>query len=199
MGTGLSGEWAKRALDLACSAVLMVFTLPLWVAVAVAIKSGDGGPIFYRQTRLGRYRQPFTVLKFRTMVVDAEREGAQFAQTDDPRITAVGRFLRKTRLDELPQLILVLRGEMSLVGPRPERPEFVPSLEAVLTTYGERFAVKPGITGLAQISCRYAAEIEEHREKLKWDLDYIAHRSLALDIIILLKTFRIAFFSDLAR
>lgn len=151
------------------------------------------GPIFYTQRRLGLRGRPFTVWKFRTMVTNAEQNGqAQWAKPDDPRVTRVGRFLRRCHLDELPQLWNVLRGEMSLVGPRPERPEFVALLEQQIPLYRVRLLARPGLTGWAQVKQPHASTVADTVRKLEYDLYYLAHRSLYLDLLILLKTLSVA-------
>lgn len=180
---------AKRLLDIAGSlAGLFIFLLALpWMAVAILIESGR--PIFFRQGRLGRGGEPFQVLKVRTMVTDAEMDGkAHWAQEADPRATAVGRILRKTHLDEFPQFWNVLKGEMSTVGPRPERPELVADLEDQIPFYRARLLVKPGITGWAQVNYGKGASVQGSAEKLEFDLYYIKHRGLLLDLWIILRT-----------
>jgi lipopolysaccharide/colanic/teichoic acid biosynthesis glycosyltransferase len=184
---------AKYCLDMALALVGLLFlgvvVLPL-VAIANALTSP--GPIFYRQERLGKGGRPFTLIKLRSMVRDAERcSGVVWCGKDDPRITPVGRFLRKTRLDELPQLLNVLRGEMSIVGPRPERPHFVGQLAHTFPLYRARHAVKPGITGWAQVHYEYGDSVEDARIKLEYDLYYVKHASLYLDLLTLLHTVRI--------
>jgi len=179
----------KRLLDILVSSVGIVVTLPLWLAIAVAIKLTSRGPVFFVQERLGLEGKPFKMIKFRTMVEDAEPNGEPVLATkEDPRITPVGRFLRKTRLDELPQLINVLRGDMSLIGPRPERAQLVEEFEKQIPYYRERLAVRPGITGWAQVNFAYANDVESTREKLRYDLYYIKNASLALDLVIVFMT-----------
>ncbi len=157
--------------------------------IAAAIKLDSRGPVFYRQTRLGQGGKPFKVIKFRSMAADAEqRSGAQWATDDDPRITRVGKFLRRVRLDELPQLLNILRGDLHLIGPRPERPEFISELEREIPFYNVRLAVKPGLTGWAQIKYRYGSSVEETMVKLQYDLYYIRNRSPVLDLKILFRT-----------
>ena len=161
-------------------------------AAAASIAFSDGGPILYRQERVGKNRRTFTLYKFRSMRTDAEKAtGPVWAQKDDPRITRVGRFIRKTRLDELPQLFNVLVGEMSFVGPRPERPEFVRLLQRQIPFYNGRHAVKPGITGWAQVRHQYAASVEDTLKKLQYDLYYIKNLSPFLDLLILLNTVQV--------
>ncbi|AXJ94762.1 MULTISPECIES: TIGR03013 family XrtA/PEP-CTERM system glycosyltransferase [unclassified Sphingomonas] len=190
----------KRAFDVAASLLLLVLTLPVIVAAAVAIKLESRGPAFYRQRRVGLYNQPFEILKLRSMRQDAEVAGqAVWAEKDDPRITRIGRFIRKVRIDELPQTWTVLKGEMSFVGPRPERPQFVAQLEEQLPFYAERHMVKPGITGWAQINYPYGASIEDARHKLEYDLYYAKNYSPFLDLLILLQTLRVVLWPTGAR
>jgi exopolysaccharide biosynthesis polyprenyl glycosylphosphotransferase len=209
----------KRITDVVLGAVGLALTWPLWIFFAAAIKLDSPGPVFFRQERLGRDSKPFTIIKFRTMIQEAERDGPQFACRDDPRITRVGRILRRARLDELPQLYNILKGEMSFIGPRPEREvfirefqELVPDLREghrttdsqgtqVLRGYSERIPyysyrllIKPGVTGWAQVFLSYTATLEETKEKLQYDLYYIKNMSLFLDLAILLKTIRIVLF-----
>ncbi|NLC55723.1 MAG: TIGR03013 family PEP-CTERM/XrtA system glycosyltransferase [Armatimonadetes bacterium] len=181
-------EAVKRGVDLLVSAVgLLAFAVILpFIALAILIDSGR--PVFYRQVRVGRGERRFTICKFRTMVQDAEANGAVWATENDSRITRVGAFLRATRLDELPQLWNVLKGEMSLIGPRPERPEFVAELSRAIPFYNHRHAVLPGITGWAQVKYPYGASVEDALQKLQYDLYYIKHRSLFLDAVIVLET-----------
>ncbi len=182
----------KRLFDVAASALLLLLTAPIVLITAIAVKWESAGPAFYRQRRVGRYGEPFDVLKLRSMRQDAEVDGkAVWAEKDDPRITRVGRFIRKTRIDELPQCWSVLKGEMSFVGPRPERPQFVDDLEQKLNYYAERHMVKPGITGWAQINYPYGASIEDSRHKLEYDLYYAKNYSPFLDLLILLQTIRV--------
>lgn len=180
---------ALRLADVVSSIVALVLVWPLLILAAVAIKVSSPGPVFYSQERLGLNRQPFMIHKLRTMTTDAERDGAKWSQgASDPRVTHVGRFLRRTRLDELPQFYNVLRGDMSLVGPRPERDHFVKMLEQQIPYYGLRFAVRPGITGWAQVSYRYGASVEDARNKLEYELYAIREMSVALYALIVLKT-----------
>jgi sugar transferase (PEP-CTERM system associated) len=178
----------KRLMDLSAAIVLLLVTWPLMLVTALAIVLEDGRPVFFRQRRVGLGGAEFSIVKFRSMGVDAEAGGAQWAVTNDPRVTRVGRFIRKTRLDELPQLFNVLSGEMSLVGPRPERPEFVAELIKKLPYYQVREQVKPGITGWAQVGYPYGASEEDANGKLQLDLYYVKNRSLFLDLLILLGT-----------
>jgi lipopolysaccharide/colanic/teichoic acid biosynthesis glycosyltransferase len=182
-------EAGKRLLDLLGGIIGVVFFLLVLPFISLAIFIDSGRPIFYSQMRAGRGAQPYTIFKFRTMRQDAEADGRpQWAREDDKRATRVGRFLRKTHLDELPQFINVLRGEMSLVGPRAERPELIELFQRHVPFYRARLLVKPGITGWAQINYGYASTIEETVVKLEYDLYYIKHRNLLLDFVILLRT-----------
>lgn len=181
----------KRGFDICMSLLGLVFLSPALVFGILLVKLTSPGPVFYRQSRLGRLDRLFTVIKLRTMVVDAEKDGPQWTSEDDPRVTRVGRFLRKFRIDEIPQLISVLRGDMSFVGPRPERPEFVEMLSKEIPFYIDRLMVQPGITGWAQVNYSYGASVEDARRKLEYDLYYIKHMSLFLDLFILLDTVRI--------
>ena len=198
-GRRLSGI-AKRLFDLGVSLAILLATAPLIALAALAVRLETPGPAFFRQRRVGRYGQPFEVVKIRSMRIDAEVGGkAVWAQKDDPRVTRVGRVLRTLRIDELPQAWSVLKGEMSFVGPRPERPQFVADLEARLPYYGERHVVKPGITGWAQINYPYGASVEDAREKLEFDLYYAKNYSPFLDILILLQTLRVVLWPEGAR
>jgi sugar transferase (PEP-CTERM system associated) len=190
----------KRLFDISASFALLVFTLPLVLLTALAVKLESKGPAFYRQPRVGLYGTGFTCLKLRSMRTDAELAGQPiWAEKDDPRITRVGRIIRKLRIDELPQCWSVLKGEMSFVGPRPERPQFVEDLETQMPYYAERHMVKPGITGWAQINYPYGASIEDARQKLEYDLYYAKNYSPFLDLLILLQTIRVILWSEGAR
>ncbi|NOZ74140.1 MAG: sugar transferase [FCB group bacterium] len=179
----------KRILDLVLVVPLFILSLPLWGFIAAAIKWSSPGPVFYRQIRMGKGGTTFTINKFRSMVVDAEKQtGPVWSGEDDPRITAVGRFLRRFRLDELPQLWNVIHGDMSLVGPRPERPYFVEKLMNEFPFYARRLRVRPGITGWAQIKHPYDRDITDVRQKLKYDFYYIENLSFNLDLKIILST-----------
>jgi lipopolysaccharide/colanic/teichoic acid biosynthesis glycosyltransferase len=170
------------------------------VALAIGIESGGRGPILFHQTRVGLGGRPFRLHKFRSMRTDAEADGvARWATVGDSRVTRVGRFIRKIRLDELPQLFNVLRGEMSLVGPRPERPEFVAELSGRLRYYPERHRVKPGLTGWAQLNYQYGASLDDAKKKLEYDLYYVKNASLFLDLVILLETVEIVLWGKGAR
>lgn len=180
-------EAGKRASDIVLSAGLLVATLPFLPFIALAVKSTPG-PLLFRQQRAGRHGKPFGAMKFRSMVADAEANGPQWSSKNDSRITGAGKFLRATRLDEIPQLLNILRGEMSFVGPRPERPEFVATLEQQIPFYAERHLVKPGLTGWAQINYPYGDSVQDALEKLRYDLYYIKNRSALLDLSTVLKT-----------
>jgi len=188
-GQNLSYRIAKRCLDLLITVIgLAIFGL-IFPLLAVVVAFDSPGPVFYRQKRVGRAGQVFELIKLRSMFVDAEEDGqARWAEKYDTRVTRTGYFLRRTRLDELPQLLNVLRGEMSLVGPRPERPEFVLELQQQIPFYRTRLTVKPGLTGWAQVNYDYGRSVTDALEKLRYDLYYIKHQSLQLDLIILLKT-----------
>jgi exopolysaccharide biosynthesis polyprenyl glycosylphosphotransferase len=185
----MANRTIKRAADVIGSLVGILFTLPLWPAIALGIKLSSKGPVFYVQERVGRYGSIFKILKFRTMSVDAEPPGrAVWAIQGDPRVTLFGRLLRKTRLDEIPQFVNVLWGNMSLVGPRPERPEFVDMLSQQVPHYQLRHLVRPGLTGWAQINYRYGASLDDAVEKLRYDLYYVKHGGLPLDLQIIIRT-----------
>jgi lipopolysaccharide/colanic/teichoic acid biosynthesis glycosyltransferase len=168
-----------------------VLALPIMALTALAVRLDSAGPILYCQERVGENGRLFTLCKFRSMRTDAEQGTPVWASDHDARVTRVGRFIRMTRLDELPQFWNVLRGDMSFVGPRPERPFFVQQLEAVIPFYATRHAVKPGVTGWAQVKYRYGASVEDALEKLRYDLYYIKHRSLLFDLTILLDTVKV--------
>ena len=198
-GRMLSGI-VKRLFDIAASLLLLLVTAPVLLLTAIAIRLEGAGPIFYRQRRVGLFNEPFDIPKFRSMRADAEAAGvAVWAAKADPRITRVGRIIRKIRIDEIPQAWSVLKGEMSFVGPRPERPQFVESLERELPFYAERHMVKPGITGWAQINYPYGASIEDARHKLEYDLYYAKNYSPFLDLLILLQTLRVVLWPEGAR
>ena len=202
-----------RALNVVVATVALIVTLPLWLLIGVAVKLTSRGPVFYTQTRVGldqRQRppardvsrrradiggKPFTIVKFRTMTVDAERLGqAVWARANDQRVTAIGGFLRSCRLDELPQLVNVIRGDMNLVGPRPERPQLFTELREQIPDYQHRQRVPPGITGHAQVHLQYDTSVEDVKRKVQHDLDYIAHRSVWQDLKIMLKTIPVILF-----
>jgi sugar transferase (PEP-CTERM system associated) len=180
---------AKRAMDVAVAAAGFGLFLPVMLLIAAAIKLTSPGPVLYHQKRVGLHGRPFTVHKFRTMNENAEAAtGAVWAKEDDPRVTRVGRFLRRSRLDELPQFWNVLRGDMSLVGPRPERPEFVADLTRQIPFYGQRHVVRPGLTGWAQVRYNYGASVEDAMQKLQYELYYIKNMSMALDLYVIAET-----------
>src|SRR6266478_1023661 len=193
-------EFLKRAFDIVVSSSLLAFTLPLLVLTACLIKLESPGPILYRQERVGLHGHAFTILKFRSMLVDAETDGGpRWAAESDPRVTRVGTIMRKLRIDELAQILNVLRGDMSFVGPRPERPFFVADLAKSIPYYAERHWARPGITGWAQINFPYGASTEDARRKLTYDLYYVKNRSIFLDALILLQTARVIFWNHGAR
>lgn len=184
-------EWYEiyqRIFDIVISTVGLVISVPVILIFGIAVKLETPGPMFYMQKRVGKDGRLFRVVKLRSMVNDAEKNGAQWAEKDDPRVTRVGRFIRKTRIDELPQFLNVLRGEMSIIGPRPERPEFTIEFNESIPGFVERLCVKPGLTGWAQVNGGYDIT---PAEKLELDLFYIKNRSLKLDIAILIKTIRV--------
>jgi len=189
----------RRLLDVLLSVVGLVLSLPIMMFTAVAIRLDSRGPILYRQTRVGQRNRTFTIMKFRSMRLDAEPGGPVWAEEDDPRVTRVGRVIRKLRIDELPQFINIIRGEMTFVGPRPERPEFVSRLEREIPYYSQRHLVKPGLTGWAQVRYPYCASVEDAIQKLQYDLYYIKNQSLLLDVITLFETVRIVLFGRGAR
>jgi exopolysaccharide biosynthesis polyprenyl glycosylphosphotransferase len=178
----------KRAIDIVGSNLGLLLTLPFWPIVALLIKLDSPGPVFYSQQRVGLNGRIFWLHKFRTMREEAEQDGHVWATQNDPRVTWIGWYLRKTRIDELPQLWNILLGHMSIVGPRPERPEFVEELGEQIRFYHERHLIKPGLTGWAQINYRYGASVEDSKRKLQLDLWYLKHMSLELDLSILLRT-----------
>jgi sugar transferase (PEP-CTERM system associated) len=180
----------RRLLSLAVSFVALVICLPFLPFVILAVRLSSPGPVFFSQTRVGQRGRPFTAYKFRTMRQDAEAQGAVWAAKDDPRVTSIGRFMRKTRLDEIPQLWNVLRGDMAFVGPRPERPEFVQWLSQEIPFYDLRHMIRPGITGWAQVRYQYGASLEETKHKLEYDLYYVKHQSIGLDLLIMFETIK---------
>jgi exopolysaccharide biosynthesis polyprenyl glycosylphosphotransferase len=178
----------KRAVDFLAGLAGLLLTAPVMIVAMILIKYESPGPAVYSQIRVGQFGRQFRIYKLRSMVQDAEKNGAQWAAQRDGRITKLGRFLRRTRLDEAPQFWNILKGEMSLVGPRPERPEFVDQLRHRISFFVQRHLVKPGLTGWAQINYPYGASIEDTRNKLKYDLFYIKRASIGLDIQIILRT-----------
>jgi len=183
----------KRVGDVIASILIIGATSPLWLIFALLIKSQDKGPVFYKQKRIGKDELPFLLVKFRSMKEGAEKGKPIWAEKEDPRVTKVGKVLRKIHLDELPQMLNVLRGDISLVGPRPERPEFVKKLEKDIPHYHLRHIGRPGFTGWAQIKFRYARSLVDSHEKFQYDLYYIKNRSFIIDLGILLKTFQLLF------
>jgi exopolysaccharide biosynthesis polyprenyl glycosylphosphotransferase len=182
---------AKRAIDVLLASIGLLIGWPLMILTAVAVRLDSEGPVLYAQRRVGEHGVPFTLFKFRSMYADAEQGVPLWARDGDERVTRVGRVIRVTRLDELPQLWNVLRGDMSFVGPRPERPFFVEQLAEAIPYYRQRHAVKPGITGWAQVKYQYGSSIEDAREKLQYDLYYIKHLSVVFDITIVFDTVKV--------
>jgi sugar transferase (PEP-CTERM system associated) len=195
---GHARQLTKRTFDIVSSATLLVLGAPLMVLTALAIKLEDSrGPVFYSQERVGLGGKSFLCIKFRSMRTDAEKDGvARWASKNDSRITRVGAFIRKTRIDELPQLFSVLRGEMSMVGPRPERPSFVAQLREQIPYYDLRHTVKPGLTGWAQVRYAYGASVEDARRKHQFDLYYVKNNSLLLDLLVLIETVSVVLFRE---
>jgi sugar transferase (PEP-CTERM system associated) len=191
---------SKRLFDILASLAVLIVGLPLIIIAGIAVKLDSKGPVFYRQPRVGLYGEPYNIVKIRSMRTDAEAAGkAVWASENDPRITRVGHIIRKLRIDELPQTWCVLKGEMSFVGPRPERPSFVDELEQQMPFYAERHMVKPGLTGWAQINYPYGASVEDARVKLEYDLYYAKNYSPFLDLLILLQTVRVVLWPEGAR
>jgi exopolysaccharide biosynthesis polyprenyl glycosylphosphotransferase len=183
-----SQQIVRRLVSILVSFIGLLLCLPIIPFIILAVRLSSPGPIFFRQTRVGLRGRPFSVIKFRTMRQDAEANGAVWATKNDSRVTPLGRFMRKTRLDEIPQLWNVLRGEMGFVGPRPERPEFVQWLTSDIPFYELRHIIRPGITGWAQVRFRYGASLEETKQKLEYDLYYVKHLSIGLDLLIMFET-----------
>jgi sugar transferase (PEP-CTERM system associated) len=197
---GLLRDTVKRVFDLLVSLTLLTVTSPIMLITAILIKLESHGPVFYRQERIGQHGRPFSIFKFRSMRADAEKDGRpQWARKNDDRITLIGRFIRRTRIDELPQVFNVFMGEMSFVGPRPERPYFVADLNRKIPYYGVRHIVKPGITGWAQVRYPYGASVEDSLEKLQYDLYYVKNHSLFLDLMILTQTVQVVLWGQGAR
>ena len=187
----------KRTSDLVLSLFMLILLAPILILVAILIKLDSKGPVFFSQERVGENRRPFMVHKFRSMIQDAEKEcGPVWAEADDCRVTRVGKYIRKLRIDEFPQLFNVIKGEMSFVGPRPEREFFVEELEAEIPYYGERFSVKPGITGWAQVCYSYGASVDDAKEKLNYDLFYIKNMSIFMDLMVIMKTVKTVLFGE---
>jgi sugar transferase (PEP-CTERM system associated) len=194
---GRARQIAKRAFDILCSSILLLLASPVMLLTILAIKLDSPGPIIYRQERVGLGGRIFMCLKFRSMRTDAEKDGvARWAAKNDSRVTRIGAFIRKTRIDELPQLLSVLKGEMSLVGPRPERPSFVAQLREQIPFYDVRHSVKPGVTGWAQVRYSYGASLEDARRKHQFDLYYVKNNSLFLDLLVLIETVSVVLFRE---
>ena len=190
----------KKIFDMSVSALICTLTLPIMLVTTLLIFIEDRGPIFYQQERIGKNGQSYMVLKFRSMGINAEKAGTpQWASANDPRTTRIGKIIRMLRIDELPQIINVLKGEMSFVGPRPERPFFVDQLCQDVPFYNMRHSVKPGITGMAQVRYAYGASVEDSKQKLQYDLYYVKNNSLFLDIMILLETVQVVLLGKGAR
>ncbi|OPY80550.1 MAG: UDP-N-acetylgalactosamine-undecaprenyl-phosphate N-acetylgalactosaminephosphotransferase [Syntrophorhabdus sp. PtaU1.Bin153] len=189
----------KRLMDFAVSGLLLVLTAPTMALIAIAIRMESPGPVFYRQVRVGKDGKPFTIYKFRSMRQDSEAGGAQWAAVHDPRATRIGRVLRLSHLDELPQMWNIFNGDMSIVGPRPERPEFVKTLEEQIPYYAIRHSIRPGVTGWAQVNYRYGSSVEDSERKLEHDLYYVKNMSLLLDFKILLRTIGVVLLGDGSR
>jgi exopolysaccharide biosynthesis polyprenyl glycosylphosphotransferase len=184
----------KRLADILLAVLVFVLTCPFLLLTALLIKLTSKGPVFYSQIRTGKDGKPFTLHKFRSMITAAEKDGPQWASLNDNRITVIGKFIRKTRIDELPQLLNILKGEMSFIGPRPERPEFDKELKTQIPYYDLRYIVRPGLTGWAQVEFPYGASIDDSKKKLQYEIYYIKNYSFYFDLLILLKTFRVVFF-----
>jgi len=184
----------KRVIDILLSVALIILVVPLFLFVSIIVKLTSKGPVLYRQVREGAKGEEFILYKFRTMIDNAEAKGAKWAKKDDPRVTKVGKYIRLVRIDEIPQLWNVLKGNMSFIGPRPERPEFNRKLEKKIPYYDLRNLVKPGITGWAQVMYPYGSSVDDAKEKLEYDLYYIKNYSLLLDFMILMKTMRVVLF-----
>ena len=191
--------WIKNALDFMVAGTLLILALPVMLAAAVMVKLTSRGPVFYCQKRVGMSGRVFTIYKFRSMRSDAEKDGARWASANDDRTTSVGRIMRMTRIDELPQLVNVLKGEMSMVGPRPERPEFVKQLQESIPFYEMRHIMRPGLSGWAQVRYQYGSSVEDSHEKLRYDLYYIKNYSVFLDLTIMLETTKVVLFGSGAR
>jgi sugar transferase (PEP-CTERM system associated) len=196
---GRLGKAIKRMLDVVVSLALLVATTPVLCAVALLIRCESRGPVLYRQERIGQYGKPFTLFKFRSMRVEAETAAPKWAQQDDPRVTRIGKFIRSMRIDELPQLVNVILGHMSLIGPRPERPYFVEQLRQEIPYYAERHVTRPGLTGWAQINYPYGASTYDARRKLEYDFYYLKNQSILLDLYIMISTIRVILFREGSR
>lgn len=193
-GSRLEEKNIKRLLDVGISALCLAILSPLLLIAALLIKLTSKGPIFYKQRRVGLNKKLYKLVKFRTMVANAEENGPVWASKNDPRVTFIGRFLRRTRIDEIPQFINILKGDMSIVGPRPERPNFVDVLEKYIPYYSLRFSAKPGLTGWAQVNYQYGASVEDAHVKLQYDIYYIQDMSILLDLTVMMKTLQTVFF-----
>jgi len=191
--------WTKRVSEFALSLIGLILLSPVILVISLLIKIDSRGPVFYKQERAGERGKIFKLIKFRSMVENAEANGPVWAEQDDKRITRVGRWMRKWRLDEVPQMVNVLKGDMSFVGPRPERPFFVEKLRKEIPFYDQRYSVRPGVTGWAQIKYRYGASKEDALEKLKYDLYYIKNLSLLYDLLIIFETIKVVLFWKGAR
>lgn len=186
----------SRLIDICISSICMILGVPLVIIFGVLVKLEDGGPIIYKQERVGKNSKIFNLYKIRSMRIDAEKNGAQWAQNNDPRVLKIGKFIRKTRIDEIPQLFNILKGDMSIIGPRPERPMFTMQFNEEIEGFANRLVIKPGLTGLAQVNGGYEMTPDE---KLKWDLEYIKNRNILMDINILLKTIKVVLTGEGAR
>ena len=184
-------EFFKRIFDFVFASILLIISLPFWLIIGLIIKFTSSGPIFYKQTRIGKEGKSFKIIKFRSMIKDAEKDGAKWTKARDKRVTKIGRFMRKTRLDELPQFWNIIKGNMSFVGPRAERPEFHQKLKSNIPFYQERYLIKPGASGWAQIKYGYGSTIKDSFEKVQYDLYYVKNCSFAFDLAIILKTINI--------
>jgi exopolysaccharide biosynthesis polyprenyl glycosylphosphotransferase len=183
----------KRMMDIVISSISLILCIPLFLIIAIAIKLSSKGPIFFLQERVGIYGKPFRIIKFRSMVTDAEKNGPQLSSAEDSRITRVGKFIRKTRLDEFPQFINVIKGDMSLVGPRPERQFYIDKIAQIAPHYKHLNKVRPGITSWGQVKFGYAENVDQMIQRMKFDLIYIENMSIALDIKIMFFTLAIIF------
>lgn len=183
----------SRIIEIFTALLITIITLPITLVTALAIKITDGGPIFYSQNRMGLSEKTFLLFKFRSMVVDSEKNGAVWAATDDNRITKIGKIIRKLHIDEIPQMWNIIKGNIGLVGPRAERPEFITTLEQDIPFYYLRHTIKPGFTGWAQIKFRYARTVADSQEKFEYDLYYIKNRNIFMDLGIIIRTVQIIF------
>jgi len=184
----------KRSIGMILAGAALLLAAPVMMLVALAVKIDSPGPVFFVQERLGEDGKSFLLFKFRSMCTDAEKDGPVWATEDDDRVTRVGNFIRKTRLDEIPQLINIFKGDMSFVGPRPERKYFIDQLKKEIPFYDQRFSVKPGVTGWAQVRFPYGASVEDAKEKLQYELYYIKYLSPVFDLLIILETIKVVLF-----